>query len=293
MKRFCIALVAMFAFGSVFAQPKPVNVVWPYAPGSSQAVLVRTLIDSANAQQSKYLFVFQNKPGAGGSIAANAVLQSNSLTVLAHTSSFYSRPLLYTESHDVDRFVMIGQICEHGPVGLFTRKYTSLDQIQGKEITFGIIPGSLTQVIANAIASQKHFNFVPVPYKDAVTITTDMLGKHIDVGADLVSVANLARMTSDTAMIGVTGTRAINGIKPIKGLELATNSYLLFVPKEVDESTRRELHGIFTQAINTRLVEACRDESGVISPSSYEKQEVIHNTYKKNWVAITRGMTKQ
>lgn len=292
IKKMCAVLALAFA-GFANAQQKVVNVVWPFAPASTQAVLVRTLLDSANSQQTKYTFVFQNRPGAGGSIAANAVLQSNSLTVLAHTSSFYSRPLLYTESHDVDQFAMIGQICEHGPVGLFSRKYESLQQLANKEVTFAIIPGSLTQVVANSIASQKHFNFVPVPYKDSVSITTDMLGKHVDIGADLVSAGNLARMTADTTMLAVTGTRTINGVKPMKGLELATNSYLLFVPTTVDVETRRELHGIFARAVNKKLIDACNDESGVINTTTFEKQESIHNTYKQNWANITRGMQKQ
>ena len=292
MKKF-IAMMALLPAGVASAQQKVVNVVWPFAPGSSQAVMIRSLLDSANSQQTKYQFIFQNKPGAGGSIASNAVLQANSLTVLAHSSSFYSRPLLYTESHDIDQFAMIGQMCEHGPVGLFSRKYDSLQQMANKEITVGVIPGSLTQVAATLFASQKHSNVLLVPYKDTVAITTDMLGKFVDVGTELVSVGALARMTPDTTLLAVTGTRTINGVKPIKGLEFVTNSMLLFVPTSVDVETRRELHGIFARAVNKKVVEACNDENGVVNSYTYDQQESVNNTYKQNWVTITRGMPKQ
>ncbi len=289
-----IAMVTLLAAGAASAQQKIVNVVWPFAPASTQAVMIRTLIDSANVQQSKYSFVFQNKPGAGGSIAVNSVLQSDTLTVLASSSSFYSRPMLYNDSHNVERFALVGQICEQGPLGLFSRKYTSLDQLKNKEVTFGITPGSITQVVVDSIArSVPNFKVLQVPYKDTVASTTDMLGLHLDVAADMTSAGTLARMTPDTHLLAVTGSRSYNGVAPFKGLEGMTNSYLLFVPKEVDAATRRELNSIFTQAINQKLRDACKDEGGVVAPVAFDKLESVNDNYKQTWVNITRHLPKQ
>ena len=66
-----------------------VQVVWPFSPSSSQSVMARDLIESANKSQDKYQFVFINKPGAGGSIAANYTLNRPELTLMISSNSFW------------------------------------------------------------------------------------------------------------------------------------------------------------------------------------------------------------
>ena len=76
-----------------------VTVLWPFNIGSNQAAYARAIIDQANTQQTKYRFVLENKPGAGGTIAARMVQGSHEITLLSMSSSFFIRPVFYPIFH--------------------------------------------------------------------------------------------------------------------------------------------------------------------------------------------------
>ena len=86
MKKIISTLAIALACFSVWAtptQPQTVQFVWPWASGAGGvATMMRHLVNAANQQQDKYQFVFTQKLGAGGTIAANHVLSSNSLAVI-------------------------------------------------------------------------------------------------------------------------------------------------------------------------------------------------------------------
>ena len=81
MKKTLTAVVlAATAFASVAKEN--ITIYYSWGAADTAANFHRVLADEANKIQDKYNFVFDVKPGAGGSIAANHVLnQSN--TVLA------------------------------------------------------------------------------------------------------------------------------------------------------------------------------------------------------------------
>lgn len=299
MKKIFIALMAFAAHAIALAQSTQINVVWPFAPASTQAVMLRHMIDAANQNQSKYNFVFLNRPGAGGSIAANHVLNSNTLTVLASTSSFYSRPLMYKESHDVEQFNMVGVICERGPVALFSKKYKTFDEARNHSVTVGINPGSVTQLLTQLLQKNNpELKFVEVPYKDTPSATADMLGGHIDASVDLLSTGNLARLTADTKVIGMSGTRSIDGVQSfssmrVRGLENLVNSYYIWVPRNTDRAIQQELNQIFNSAMSTKVKESCADERGVAETASLDQLSTIDRNNKANWTNLTRHLEKQ
>jgi tripartite-type tricarboxylate transporter receptor subunit TctC len=296
-------LFALISFGvftsAAVANQRTVQVVWPFAPASSQAVMVRNLLEAANKQQNKYQFVFVNKPGAGGAIAANYVSSSPQLTVLASTSSFYTRPLLYTESHDPEQFRLVNTICMHGPLAMFSRKYSFYSEIKNSVITVGIIPGSVTQLFTRILAQHNpELKFTEVPYKNTPEATTDMLGKHIDVSLDLLSTTNLAKLTSDTSVIGVSGTRSFPAMPSmsslkVKGLENLTNSYYIFLPKHVDMDTYREISQLFNNSIDSAVRESCNNEKGVVEITTHDKADKLHQATQARWKQITGEIVKQ
>lgn len=299
MKKLLVALT--IGLSSVIAQANSqvVQIVWPFAPGSTQATMIRNLIESANQQQSKYQFIFVNKPGAGGALAANYATASNTLAVLASTSSFYIRPLMYNESHDPEQFRLVSAICLNGPVAMFSRKYASFNELKNNNVTVGIIPGSVTQLFTRLLSQHNpELKFTDVPYKGTPEATTDMLGRHIDASIDLLSAGNLARLTPDTSVIGISGTRNLSNISTfstlrVKGLENLTNSYYIFVPRTIDVTTVQELNRIFNTAINDAVRESCNNERGVVEIVPFDRIEKLHQTNQTQWRQITQSITKQ
>jgi len=298
MKKLLIYILCTF-MSVAHANSQVVQVIWPFAPGSTQAVMVRSLIESANQQQSKYQFVFVSKPGAGGAIAANYVASSNTPAVLASTSSFYTRPLMYNESHDPEQFRLISAICLHSPLAMFSRKYSTFNDMKNHDVTVGINPGSVTQLFTRLLAlNNPELRFTEIPYKGTPEATTDMLARHIDASIDLLSVGNLARLTPDTVVIGITGTRSLPNLPSlaslkVKGLNNLTNSYYVFAPHNVDQVLVQELNRIFNTAINEAVRESCNNERGLTELVPFDRTEKLHQNTQVQWRQITQGITKQ
>lgn len=291
MKKTLTAVAIALSSIVAHANTKTVEVVWPFAPGGTQATMIRHLLESANAAQKDYRFLFVNKPGAGGSIAVNSVANSNNLTVLASAATFYTRPLLYKDSHDVDKFTVLTPVCENAPFGLYSKKYKSLNEMRGKTVSVGIIPGSPGHIFSVALAKAfKDITIVEVPYKDTVAASTDMLGQHIDASIDLLSDGTVAGMPQDVTVVAMSGTQKMGNAETAKSLSDMNAGYFFFIPKSVDKTVQRDLNRIFTSAIDSKVKGACAAERGTINPVAFEKLDELHETNKKNWKNLTAGI---
>ncbi len=99
---FLASLLSMAVLGSlpVAAQTfpnKPVRLVIPFPPGGSTDIIGRTLAQQLTELWGKQVVV-DNRPGAGGSIGADAVAKSPAdgyTLLLGHTGTLVVNPLLY------------------------------------------------------------------------------------------------------------------------------------------------------------------------------------------------------
>ena len=79
-----LTLLLIAVSSTVFAGPVKVSGVWGWIPTSTQGSYVRAILEESNKIQSKYEFVFENRPGAGASIAARHVLDHKGVAVFAN-----------------------------------------------------------------------------------------------------------------------------------------------------------------------------------------------------------------
>lgn len=300
MKKLFSLIAATLLSTAAMAEPKVVQAVWPFAIGSSQANLVRAVLDNANKQQDKYKFIFVNKPGAGGAIAANTVLESPELQLLFSSSSFYVRPLLYKDSHDVEKFKLVSGICMAQPFAIYSKKLTSVaDLKRPQDSTVGVIPGSITTLITKTMKRDNvGFTISEVPYKGTPEATTDMLGGHIDGSVDTVGKSVTARFGNEVKALGITGKQNHGQFvtfqsQGVKGLEELVGDYLIFVPSGVDAATREELNRIFNAALGDNVREICEDDYGYISRISHAQTETVHQANKARWANLTKGIPRE
>ena len=126
-----------------------VTIVYSWTPADPAANFHRTLVEEANKIQNKYTFVFDTKPGAGGSIAANYVANTPN-TILANASAFYIRPNFFPkESHDINNFRLLMPQCS-GPIAISSKKYKSWTEVSvDKPLTIGVSGlGTTTHLVA-------------------------------------------------------------------------------------------------------------------------------------------------
>lgn len=304
-KLISILAIAMASFSAwattAQTQPQIVQFVWPWASGAGGvATMMRHLIDAANQQQNKYQFVFTQKLGAGGTIAANHVLSSNSLAVIANGDAMYTRPLMYNEAHDITQFQVLNTICSNTPLALYSRKYTSMDQLKNKDVSIGINPGTATQMLTSLIAQNNpEFKFTVIPYKGLPESITDMLGGHLDATVAFVGSGSAALQIPGVSVLGISGNRSLPGMSTfaslnIKGVDQLTNSFYIFAPKTLDPVVAREFNSIFNAAVNSSpYKETCASERGTVESLSFDQAERLHQSNIQKWRRFAQGIPKQ
>src|SRR6476646_6987267 len=98
---FVVAAMAMFAAGSAAAQnwpEKPVHIIVAFTPGSATDVIARAMSNELSARLGQPV-VIENKPGAGGTIAAAQVAKANpdGYTLLVNSSGHTVSPWIYNK----------------------------------------------------------------------------------------------------------------------------------------------------------------------------------------------------
>lgn len=207
-KLFFIISLIVFSNGS-FAK-EVVTIYWGWGAADSLANISRTLAHEANQIQNKYTFVFDVKPGAGGSVAADFIKRTPN-TILATSSAFFVRPNLYptTTNYQINEFVELMPQC-YSPISITSSKYHSWQEVP-KNITLFIGNaglGSTTHLTSIQLKSNYN-NLTFVPYKGVAESFTAMVVGEIDFDAGFLgSVANWQQgsNTKKITVLGITGS---------------------------------------------------------------------------------------
>jgi len=297
MKKYIAIVLAVFGFSTCAWAQSVVPVIWPFSINVLDVQVIQKLLDSANSQQTKYKFIFVNKPGAGGTVAASEVLNSQQVSVLINTASMYTRPLLYADSHHPEQFSMINTLCLNSPLVVYSKRYRSLHDANGKEITVGVNAGAVTQVLTKTISKHNPgINLVEIPYKGTAAASLDMLGGQID--ASVGWLPEHKRMDKDTNIVGMTGTNNFGkgltfGQQGVRGTDNMLNSIYIFTKSTLPDSTKQELSRIFYKAMRTEPVQAsCRADYGQVVETPYSQLEYLHHSQMVLWARFTQGMPR-
>lgn len=100
MKRFIFFTMSLLAVGSALAQgypSKPIKFLVPFTAGSGTDLIARSIADTMSKSMGQPIII-ENKPGAGGTIAAGQVAkgEADGYTVLVHSSGHALNPAIYS-----------------------------------------------------------------------------------------------------------------------------------------------------------------------------------------------------
>lgn len=100
MKRFFLLAAGLLAAGCALAQgypSKPIKFLVPFTAGSGTDLIARSIADTMSKSMGQPI-VIENKPGAGGTIAAGQVAkgEADGYTVLVHSSGHALNPAIYS-----------------------------------------------------------------------------------------------------------------------------------------------------------------------------------------------------
>ncbi len=264
MKRLFAFLFALIAL-TAQAQPTKVPGVWGWIPTSTQGTYIRAILEEANKNQNKYEFVFENKPGAGGSIAARHVLGQPGTAVLAGSAAHFVRPYLYPDtSYKLAEFKPV-MVMGMSPATLVTKGKTLEQLLAQPKINFATAgTGSTIHLMAEAFAKeikQKYPNkdIVMVHFSNSNEAFLSVMGGHTDASFEFLGDAR-GKATPETTLVGLTGHKKVEGITPLKDrgfndMADLQGIFAFYVPAATPQATVDELQRIFLKAEQAERVQ--------------------------------------
>lgn len=266
-----LAVVFLLASGALQAQgwpSKPVRIVIAFAPGGATDVAVRSSSDVVSQALGQPV-VIENRPGASGAIAAEAVARSpaDGTTLLATADVMASTPHLFKLNFDPFRdFAPVIQLTLQ-PVVLAVHPSLGVGTLAEFAAAVKKNPG--VAYATSAAGSQQHFTaewfaklaglrLTHVPYKGGGQAIVDLVAGQIPVGS-LGSTPIMPHYRAGKLKILAQSTRARSGALPdvptyeeagYKGLVI--DQWLaLFAPAGTPREAVARLNAEFGKALAT------------------------------------------
>src|SRR5579871_5527035 len=192
-----ICAVALLAFGAVHGQTpfpsRPVHLFVPYAAGGGVDILARTLGDAVSKQWGQSVVV-ENRPGAGGVVASQALVTSapDGYTLMVVASGHATNPFLYPKlPYDTFKDFTPISILGSSPNILLVRAVSPFKSVADVIAQAKAKPGSLsvahagtgtsTHLAVELFKSLAKVDLGAIPYKGGAPAINDLLGGQIQL----------------------------------------------------------------------------------------------------------------
>ncbi|MFQ3459144.1 tripartite tricarboxylate transporter substrate binding protein [Bradyrhizobium sp. UFLA01-814] len=192
--RTAIAAAAMIVTGLASAQPFPakaIHILVPYPPGGGVDVLTRTLAEAVSKTWTQSIVV-ENRPGAGGVIASQAIATSapDGYNLIMVASGHATNPFLYPKlPYDTFKDFSPISLLASSPNVLLVRADSPFKSVGDVIAAAKAKPGSLsfahagngtsTHLAGELLKSLAKIDLDAIPYKGGAPAINDLLGGQI------------------------------------------------------------------------------------------------------------------
>jgi tripartite-type tricarboxylate transporter receptor subunit TctC len=301
MKNLFLSIILSVLSFTVIAK-ETVTIVYSWTPADTAANFHRTLAEEANRSQNKYKFVFDAKPGAGGSIAANYVA-TNPNTILATASAFFIRPNFFpNESHDLGAFKQLMPQCS-APGLISSAKYKTWKEVPiDRPLTIGVSGlGTTTHLIATQVA-KRYPQMTVIPFKSTSEALVSVLGGNTDFAVNFLGDSEqYARPGSSKQvyMLGITGDKTVAGVAPMiaqgfsKSLARMNVPAQLVVPRTTSDVKFNEWREILVKAGQSKSVQDsfARDYCESLNQMPTDQIQGYYHMQTVEWQRLSTGVS--
>jgi len=270
-RRTALAITAALVSATAWAQQQ--TWVVPFPAGSSTDVIARNVAKELEASEH-WTIIIDNRPGAGGGIAANYVARqkpgsdiyfvgtvANSVGV-----SYYGKtvPHLTRDLEPIVQFTtapFVIAASAAGNLGSFKALLDGLKSGKLKEVTFGSGGnGTANHLAGEMLAKATGFRFVHVPYKGAANAAIDVAGGRLDLV--IGSIIDIGPMTSSGKLVALATTSAkrVDAYPDVPTVSELIPGYAavgwhgLFAPKGTDARTLARINGAVNKILKQSTV---------------------------------------
>jgi tripartite-type tricarboxylate transporter receptor subunit TctC len=272
MKHMLAAVALLAAAGVAQAQlDKPVRILVGFAPGGSADVAAR-LLGERMAVDLKQPVLVENKPGAGGRIAAEALKNAppdGATLMLAPIVVPVLAPLVFSKLsyNPATDFLPVVQVANYqfGLSVAATHPARNIKELEAwwkahpKEANFGSpAPGSLPHFFGVMIASDTGLDLVHVPFNGGGPLMNALVGNQVSSAIDtLVDQVEMARAGKSRILASSGATRskllpdvptfAESGLKGVEG----SGWFAVFAPAKTPAATVQQINAAVNKALAT------------------------------------------
>ncbi|MPT40322.1 MAG: tripartite tricarboxylate transporter substrate binding protein [Achromobacter sp.] len=261
------AIVAPAAQAAGKYPSRPIRVVVMFPAGGSADIVGRMVAQKAG-DLSGFNFVVENRPGAGGNLALDAVATAapDGYTVVFATPGIAINPSLYAKvPYKLSDFTAISLVGE-APLMLLARPSLGAKSIEDlvkiskkapDAIRFGSSGnGSSSHLAAEVLRSMTGLQYLHVPYKGGGAAMTDVIGAQTDITVQPIAESLPFIRDKRLQAMGQTG-RTRSPIAPdiptieeegVKGYA-STTWYMVAAPAKVPQEVVDTLARTFSEAL--------------------------------------------
>jgi tripartite-type tricarboxylate transporter receptor subunit TctC len=311
--RILTAVAAMSIAGSIAsaqsAYPsRPVRIFVPYPAGGAVDILTRTLGDAVSRQWGQGIVV-ENRPGAGGVIASQALVTSppDGYTLIVVASGHPTNSFLYAKlPYDTFKDFTPISLLASSPNILLVRADSPFKTLADMIAAAKAKPGSLsfahsgtgtsTHLAGELLKSLAKIDITAVPYKGGAPAINDMLGGQVPMSINNgpESVGQLAAGT--VRALAVTTAKRASFLPDVPSMAETVPGYDtevwwgLLGPAGMPADVVAKLSHDFVAALNTETVKARLTQLGAtpIGSSPQQFDAKIHADYEK-WGPIIKA----
>lgn len=268
-----LALFPLMSHGPVSAQApsRPIKIVVPFAPGGSQDTIARYFATELSGRLGTPVVV-ENKAGAGGVIAAEAVAkaQPDGTTLLLATGGAISiAPHLLPKLpyRPLEDFAPIAMVADT-PMVLAVRSQSSYKSVadllraakaQPGQVTYASTGnGTVSHLTGELFAQSTGVKLTHVPYRGAAPGIVDLLGGQ--VAAIVTSAASIETMVDSgkARVLAAFTTAPLANLPGVPTVQQATGVSGLAIPVWSGLMAPAKAPGPVLQRLSTELLAICR-----------------------------------
>jgi tripartite-type tricarboxylate transporter receptor subunit TctC len=257
-RRTFIALAMAAAAPMAIAQAdKTVRILVGFPPGGSLDTVARLLAEKMR-DDLKTTFVIENKPGAGGRLAAdmlkNAAPDGTTLMVTPVVIPVLA-PLVFSKLNynPATDFAPVGHICNFDfaftvPVALPVKnvsEWLAFAKANPGKANFGSpSAGSLPHFFGEMLARESQVELVHVPYTGGAPLMTALLGNQVSAGIDVVLEAAESHRGGKVRVLATSGERRSTALPDVPTFKesgypqiVASGWFAMYAPARTPDAT--------------------------------------------------------
>ena len=307
-----LAAVAAIALGGLaLAQQyptRPVHIVLTAGPGSSADIVARIVGDELGRQLGQAMVV-DNRPGAGGNIAAEIVARApaDGYTLLIATTSTHGiNPTLY-------KTLRFDPVADFTPIMLLTRSpdvlvvsskssFKSIADIvatgKTRALTFSSGGSGTSQHIAGEVfATATGIKMVHVPYKSAPQAMNAVLSGDVDMSFVSAPVAMTQAKANTVHAFGVTSIEPLTmwpdlptlASQGLKGFDVSA-WFGVVAPAKTPQAVLDRIYQSLMKSVQTPAVRARLPEQGMVVVAGTQDQvRAFIRSEIDRWAPVVRA----